>query len=304
MRLELGGSIPERKPVVLIFHANDTFNAAAYKALGYRFFDVICIAGGGGRGGNTYGQDTLHAGEYVRTFGGAGGGGGYQRLRGLLDLVPSTVAIVVGAAGADGTDSISAPTWSTSLTTDGGNGGDSSFWTPACHPTGGQGGKRSMSRSRGVSSSADGGAGGYKLTADTANQGIAGVFEPSGPNTPPSQGLWGNLYESSFTHGRATAFWEGEGGGGGPGGIESVTPGTPPTGGIVRMRGEAGGRGSFSPAYESIYGPASPAQDDLDTGASGVIPGNAGGARITIFNGSSILYGGSGKAGVVAVRLY
>jgi hypothetical protein len=42
----------------------------------------------------------------------------------------------------------------------------------------------------------------------------------------------------------------------------------------------------------------------LDTGASGVIPGNAGGARITIFNGSSILYGGSGKAGVVAVRLY
>lgn len=301
MRLELGGSIQEAKPVVLVYNANDTFDADAYKALGYRFFDVIAIAGGGGRGGNTYGEDTTHAGHYVRTFGGSGGGGGYQRLRGLLDLLPSTVDIVVGAAGTDGTDSISAPTWSTSLTTNGGNGGVSSFWDSACYATGGEGGKRSISRSIEDSSNANGGKGGFKLSSDGAAGGIAGILELSGPNTPPVQGEWGILYES--TYGPSTGFWEGQGGGGGPGGIERVDPGTPPTNGVVRMIGSNGGRGSFATRNELVYGPGTPALDDLDTGGVGVKPGKAGGARIAIFNGSSIIFGRSGEAGVVAVRL-
>src|SRR3954447_21238870 len=112
MRIELAGSLIHPVPVILRYDANDTFYPTTYTdPLGYTHFEVICIGAGGGMGG---GIDT----GSLKSFGGAGGGGGYHRVRGLLSELGTLVPIIVGLGGILGTNHASDP----SLTTDGGDG--------------------------------------------------------------------------------------------------------------------------------------------------------------------------------------
>ena len=97
MRFELAGSLIHPDPLVLKFNSNANFDVLQYIDLGYTHFEVICIGGGGGRGG---GIDTANTGTLIRSYGGAGGGGGFHRVRGLLSALPDTCPVVVGAGGA------------------------------------------------------------------------------------------------------------------------------------------------------------------------------------------------------------
>src|SRR3954468_2695321 len=139
MRLELAGSLIHPEPVVLKFTANQALDIQSYRDLGYTHFDVICIGAGGGTGG---GVDTLNTGTKVRNRGGAGGGGGFHRVHGLLSALPNSCPIVVGAGGAPGVDDTTPQ-----FTTNGADGGASSFNTTTCRASGGKGGKRAQSNS-------------------------------------------------------------------------------------------------------------------------------------------------------------
>jgi len=307
MRLELSGSINALQPIVLIFTDSGTFNAGDYQDMGYTNFDVIIIGGGGGRGGNTYGEDTEHPGSYVKTFGGEGGGGGFLRVKGLVSSLASTMDIVVGQGGAPGTDSIEAEPFDPDATTAGEDGGYSQFFggdtTTAAACRGGFGGQPSISRSRDVSTNANGGAGGYPAMGTGGAGGEAEIIAGGGGggNTPPTRGENGVLNHSLL--GSDTSDWWGGGGGGGPGGIETVTPGSPPTDGITSGLSEQGGRGSYSVNDESVYAMGGDDLTDHETGALRVVPGFGGGARITPLNHSYKVYGRSGQPGVIAIRL-
>ena len=50
------------------------------------------------------GIDTANTGTLVRSYGGAGGGGGVHRVLGLLSGLPTSCPVVVGAGGALGTE--------------------------------------------------------------------------------------------------------------------------------------------------------------------------------------------------------
>src|SRR4029077_7514783 len=133
MRLELSGTLVQPDPLVIKFNSNQNFTPQQYIDLGYTHFDVICIGAGGGMGG---GIDTANTGTLIRSYGGAGGGGGFHRVRGLLSALPATCPIVVGQGGAVGTEHASNP----ALTTNGGDGGVSTFNNNTCRASGGQGG--------------------------------------------------------------------------------------------------------------------------------------------------------------------
>lgn len=305
MRLELGGVIKPLNPIVLIFTEDGTFNAGEYQDLGYTNFEVIIIGGGGGRGGGTYGEDTEHPGEYVRTFGGEGGGGGLLRVKGLVSALAPTMAITVGQGGAPGADSIEVEPFDPDDTTAGEDGGYSQFFggdtTVGMASRGGFGGQPSISRSRDISSNANGGAGGYPAMGTGGAGGEAEIIATMGGNTPPTRGENGVLNHS--VSGTDTSDWWGGGGGGGPGGIETVTPGSPPTDGITHGRSEQGGNGSYSVNDVSVYGVGGDDLTDHETGATRVVPGFGGGGRITPLNSSYKVYGQSGQPGVVAIRL-
>lgn len=291
MRLELAGTLIVPDPLVIQFVANQDFDAEHYIDLGYTHFDVICIGAGGGRGG---GINTVNTGTLVRNFGGAGGGGGFHRIRGLLSAIPSSCPIVVGAAGAVGTEHISNP----ANTTDGADGGGSSFNTDTCRASGGKGGKRAQSNSLTVTTDADGGEGGIgdRINAGGgALGGIAGTPTDPGLGTPGIDGEDGDLFLDI-----------GKGGGGGAGGVGKFGP--PAEGGTTCNAATSGGRGSYNPADTSVYGPGdSPSHDgSSQTNSSNsdfIIPGNAGGARASALNGLPTMYGKSGDPGIVVVRL-
>ena len=111
------------------------FDTLKYKDLGYTHFEVICIGGGGGMGG---GIDTANTGTLIRSYGGAGGGGGFHRVRGLLSALPDCVQLLL----------VLVVLWELNmpvilhLTTNGGNGGASTFNGTTCRASGGKGGKR------------------------------------------------------------------------------------------------------------------------------------------------------------------
>ena len=115
MRLELAGSLILPDPLVITYISNQNFDVQKYLDLDYTHFDVICIGAGGGMGG---GIDTGSGGNAVRNYGGAGGGGGLHRVRGLLSALPSLCPVVVGVGGALGTDHTNDPVYAT----DGGDG--------------------------------------------------------------------------------------------------------------------------------------------------------------------------------------
>lgn len=283
MRIELSGTLIRPSPFVLTYTSDATFDTLSYIDLGFTNFEVICIGAGGGRGG---GIDTNNTGTLIRNFGGAGGGGGFHRIRGLLSALPNTCSVVVGSAGAPGTDHASNP----ASTTDGGDGEASTFNTNTCRASGGEGGKRAQSNSDTVSTQADGGDGGIgnrAIAGGGAVGGTAGTPSASGPGTPGTAGIDGSISNNGIV---------GKGGGGGAGGVGKY-------GGTTCNAATAGGRGSYNPGDTSVYGPGYPPSHDASSGADNIVPGNANGAKAAPLTGLPTLYGISGQNGVVVIRL-
>jgi hypothetical protein len=280
MRIQFMGPIVRLEPLALIWTADGTFSKGLYVADGYNRFDVICIGGGGGKAGFADGTDSEFPEIQIRSFGGQGGGGGLHRVRGLLSALGSSESIVVGGAGTDGTNG-TGPTPLTGVS-NGTDGGPSQFGALAA-ASGGKGGLKPETFSTILSPGSDGGEGG-QAEATTAGGGAAGgVCGTLGPFTA---GLPGD--DGTYNAGK------GEGGGGGAGGMGKYT-------GITQLPATKGGRGSYNPGDLSVYGPAGNVGND--TVAAFIVPGIASGARVYPFNRSDIVYGQSGKQGVVALLL-
>ncbi len=278
MRFELAGSLIRPDPLVLKFISNQNLDTLAYIELGYTHFDVICIGGGGGRGG---GIDTANTGTTIKNYGGAGGGGGFHRVRGLLSALPDSPAIVIGSGGVAGTDHASNP----ALTTDGADGGASTFNANTCRASGGKGGKRAQSNSDSsptFANGGDGGAGNRTIAGGGGAGGIAGTPSPTGPGTLGTKGVDGTLNNNI-----------GKGGGGGAGGVGKYD-------GTINNPATSGGRGAYNPGDTSVYGPGG---DPV-----GTKPGKASGAKASPLNGLPTVYGqsngdGNGYDGIVIIRL-
>jgi hypothetical protein len=289
MRIELAGSLVQPAPVVLKFSVDSTFDTQHYIDLGYTHFDVICIGAGGGTGG---GIDTANSGTLVRSYGGAGGGGGFHRVQGLLAALPESCPIVVGVGGALGAEHSSNP----ANTTNGSDGGYSSFNDSTCQASGGKGGRRVQSNSLTVATQADGGDGGVGdriIAGGGGIGGVAGTPTATGPGTPGTVGQDGTFFSNI-----------GKGGGGGAGGVGKYG-----SGGTTCNAATAGGRGSYNPGNTSVYGPADTPGTDPSSGSQNVVPGGASGAKAAPLNGLPTVYGQSkgerivGDPGVVIIRL-
>lgn len=284
MRIELAGSVISADPLTIRFSEDQDFDVVDYMELGYTHFDVICIGGGGGRGG---GIDTANTGSLIRNYGGEGGGGGFHRVQGLLAALPSTCPVVVGAAGTLGvehSDNVGA-------VTDGGDGGLSSFNDDTCRASGGKGGKKVLSNSATVATGANGGDGGLGDRAAAgggALGGVAGTPQDGGPGDPlGTDGADGQLFQNI-----------GQGGGGGAGGVGEYG-----SGGITHLSATAGGRGSYNPGDTTVSGPGEDPSDDVGSGAIDIKPGMASGAKAAPLNGLPTVYGQSNNPGIVVLRL-
>ncbi len=278
MRFELAGSLVRPDPQVQTFVVNGVFDTQTFIDFGYTHFEVICIGAGGGRAG---GIDTANTGTTIKNYGGEGGGGGYQRVRGLLSALPSSCPVIVGLSGSPGANHVSNP----ASTTDGGDGGYSTFNTTTCRASGGKGGKRAQSNSLTVTTQAHGGDGGIGnriIAGGGAAGGTAGTPTATGPGTPGVSGVDGTIFNNI-----------GKGGGGGAGGVGTYA-------GVTCNAGTAGGRGSYNPGDTSVYGPGGGPYNDPNVG---VIPGDASGAKAAPLNGLPTVYGKSHNQGVVIVRL-
>ena len=283
MRLELAGSLIHPDPLVIRFENNQNFDVQKYIDLGYTHFDVICIGAGGGMGG---GVDT---GSTVRNYGGAGGGGGFHRVRGLLSALPSSCPVVVGAAGAVGTSHASNP----ALTTDGGDGGASTFNGTTCRASGGKGGKHVTTASLTANPNATGGEGGdgnRSAAGGGAAGGTSGTPVDGGPGTPGQPGADGTY--------STVVYNTGKGGGGGAGGVGKYG-----SGGVTCVAATNGGRGSYNPGDTSVYGPGLVPGNDPNSGSANIVPGAASGAKASPLNKLPYVYGQSGKVGTVVIRL-
>ena len=276
MRLELAGSIVRANPVTKVLENGVPFIPQDWIDLGYTHFDVICIGGGGGHGG---GVDTANTGTLVRNYGGEGGGGGYQRIQGMLSALPSSCPIVVGASGAAGT-TVAVGT----ATSDGTDGGYSSFNGITCRASGGKGGKRAQTNAITGTSQAHGGAGGIGNTTAAGGGGLGGVCGTIG-STLSTDGEDGPIIDDI-----------GHGGGGGAGGIAKYGVAT------SYLDGSAGGNGSWNPDDVLVSGDGEDVQPDPGTGVL-VKPGRGGGANASPLNGLPYNFGQAGTPGTVVIRL-
>lgn len=290
MRFELSGSLTHPNPLVVNFFFSGNFDPHKYTEMGYTHFDVICIGGGGGMGG---GIDTANTGTQIRSYGGAGGGGGLHRVQGLLSALPPACPVVVGSGGILGTEHDSNP----GLTTDGGDGGNSSFNGTTCLASGGRGGKRVQSISLTVATLADGGEGGLGNRAAAgggAAGGVAGTPTALGPGVAGVAGVDGTWIG-----------FIGQGGGGGAGGVGKYGGG-----GTTCNAATPGGQGSYNPSDTSVYGPSGVPSTDPASGSLSVVPGFASGAKASPVNGLPVVYGRSkgsrvvSDPGIVVIRLY
>jgi hypothetical protein len=306
MRFALAGSIPEPKPLILKYTADAFIDIPTYIDLGYTNFDAIVIGAGGGRGGGYDGADFNTPANKLRGYGGEGGGGGFHRVKGLLASLDDTISILVGQPGANGTDLLTDSTVEYNIaTTDGGFGGYSSFNGYSCIASGGNGGKRVYSATLDISLGCDGGDGGLGGISEHGwggPHGTAGTFADLGPE-PGTPGEDGPLFYGPFeyTVGFVTAAGLiGKGGGGGAGGMGLYVTGDT---GANRLRATAGGRGSYDPSDESVFGLGGPPGHDPNSNTDEVVPGYASGARVTPLDGTNTVYGKSGQTGVVVLRL-
>lgn len=283
MRLELAGVISRADPQTLIFESSDDFDVAGYLALGYTAIDVICIGGGGGRGG---GVDTAGTGTLIRTYGGEGGGGGYHRVQGDLSELPDTCPVVVGAAGALGTEHVSNP----ASTTDGSDGSYSSFNGTFCCASGGKGGKRAQTATTTANPLADGGDGGIGNRTAVGGGAIGGhCGDPDDDPSTSIDGEDGTIIDNI-----------GHGGGGGAGGISRY--GDDPETTEAYLEATAGGHGSWTPDDLLVAGDA----EDPQAGSTNIDnskPGRGGGATAKPLSGLPYNYGQAGVPGAVVIYL-
>ena len=288
MRINFAGSLLKLNPLVLVYEANDTFVKAAYVSAGYRNYEAIAIGAGGGRGGNYFGADWMDDSRTIHCYGGMGGGGGFHRIRGVLSALPSSVNVVIGGPGAQGTDRlIDSPVEYDISTTDGGDGGTSHFNHPACVASGGKGGKRVYTATLSVDPYSDGGDGGSGASSSAGGGGVGGIAQIV--TTPP-------LPELPVNGGAGTLVGGvGKGGGGGAGGVGLMT--TPVT---VQRTPTIGGKGAYNASDQSVYDYGGPI--GTDSGLL-IVPGFGGGARTTPLTDSTKAYGRSGEQGVVVLRL-
>jgi hypothetical protein len=283
MRINFAGSLTKLKPIVLVYDADAIFSKADYVTLGYTVFEVICIAGGGGRGGNYFGEDFNDSSKTLKVYGGMGGGGGYHRIKGTLAALPSSTNIVVGGAGTQGTDLLTDSTDEYDIsTTDGGDGGNSHFNNPTCIASGGKGGKRVYSATLDIDPNCSGGDGGSGASSAAGGGGLGAV---AGTLTvPPELPGVGTLLGGV-----------GKGGGGGAGGLGLTAPSI-----TTRIEATNGEKGSYNSVDQSVFDVGGSVS--LDTGLL-IVPGWGGGARTTPLNGSNLVYGRSGAPGAVVLRL-
>lgn len=256
MRLALSGFGGPLVPLFLKLPNGIPFLKAAYVAMGYTDFDVICIGGAGGRGGGAIPNAPFPAGAWQLVSGGGGGGGGLQRVKGLLLGLPASVPVVVGAAGATGTYNVTPNT--VAGITDGGDGGVSSFNGATCQASGGKGGKGVASISTVTNTGGNGGAGGIGGSAVAGGGAAGGVA--TNPSTDGADGGWDGAI--------------GIGGGGGAGGsaTHSGGAGSSSFGPYIGIGGN-GGDGAYSLADTSFSCPGGAGQNTS--------PGSGGGARST-----------------------
>lgn len=329
IRFELSGTmapsseppipVPSNPPRgVLTYHVDTVDKTLAVKVLmdaGYTAFDVITIGGGGGTGGPMDGVAPPNNGaapptgnSLLKLFGGAGGGGGIQRVRGLLADLPDTVTITVGDGGNRGTPGSNAAT-----STDGQDGGASTFNGTTCQASGGKGGHKAtgplympnggLAPSPTHGDGGDGGLGGTTVAGGGGHGALAGV-----PNTnPPAAipGAWDPV----------TGIGGGGGGGGGGQGIEVAndTPKADGTGAIFGTTSAAspGAGGAFNANDNSVYAPGGLATIDPNNLAlaESSYGGFGGGATAGPINGLSASYGdsavgfGKGDPGVVVIAV-
>lgn len=284
MRLEFGGGINQPEPLTLVFRTSNTFDTSDYIDLGYSHYDITCIGAGGGRGAS------IDNGRVdvvpIRAYGGAGGGGGYHRVRGLLSSLPDSCAIVVGEKGSEGT-------WEES-DGEGEAGGYSSFNSTTCRASGGLGGK-GFEEDLGISSpsTADGGAGGIGNSITAGGGGAGGEAGTSSP-TPTSSNV-GTPGENGLLNENV-----GKGGGGGAGGVGVYEEYAESTSDFASLKASAGGSGSYGDS--SVSSPGGFPSDDfeLDPGVT-IVPGVAGGARVSYLGAAD--FGKSGEDGIVVIRL-
>lgn len=314
-----GPANPSSPPaLVLTYNADATLDVKSYMDQGYTRFDVICIGAAGGPGGGVnqpYNSANFVYGYSNISYGGAGGGGGSQRIKGYLGALPDSVPIVVGAGGAtggvyttDGPSGIAAGTPPPGIT-DGGDGGASSFNGTSCRASGGKGGKKVNSleppNAPFTNLTNNGGAGGTGGTTVAGGGGTGGipaqVATPFNPAVPATPGSWDPN----------TMIGSGGGGGGGGGSYKNSA-----TGSITRATATAGAGGSFNATDLAQYSPGGNAlSGTVATGETSDISGYGGGAKAQALNGLGTTYGDSGplalspstqvagKKGVVIVRL-
>jgi hypothetical protein len=278
MRIELAGYLIRPDPIVIRLGDSERagFNILGYLEDGYTDFEVICIGGAGGQGG---GIDSQGTGNLIRSYGGAGGGGGFHRVRGLLSILPTLVPIVVGKGGIMGADHPNDP----NQTTDGGDGGYTSFNGATCLASGGKGGKRVQTNDISAPIYADGGEGGVGNRSISGGGGLGG--------TAPAPGVAGTAGRDGILGFNNV----GQGGGGGAGGLGRYGMGT-------ILYATAGGKGSYNPSNLSVFGPGLPPVAQIQ-------PGGASGATASPLNGLPTVYGQSNGSrlaagsGIIIVRL-
>lgn len=313
----------------------EPFVKAEYVAQGFTNFDVWCIGAAGGNGGT-------YPNAQATNLGGGGGGGGLHHVSGLLADLPDSCDVVVGEAGADGSDSNGAnpmlptivdgeiatpleltPNPAYTPETSGVDGGGSSFGD-ICMASGGQGGWIPAMDAlvvaydygpddynewhRRITSGmlgGNGGTGGIGGTMDVGGGGLGGVS------------FWDQECElprvkRGYTK-PADGVWDsdtgiGGGGGGGAGGTyiaRNASEGdfSNTQYSVAQKIAADGAKGSFYFGDTSMFGIGEKSAILLPTTAPRVKPGHGGGARINRAHPYGSPAPGSNPNGAVFLRI-
>lgn len=249
MRLALSGYGGPTSPMVLSLQNGVPFVKADYVAQGFTNYTVYCIGASGGRGGDAR-YENANANLWRFYYGGGGGGGGLHKVSGLLSSLPASCPVVVGTKGADGANGGTNP----AASTDGSDGGASSFNTNTAKASGGKGGKRVFSVTLTESSGANGGVGGIGGTTVAGGGvagGVAGTLDSSGnmsvANSPGAVGTFNGITGSGGgggagpVRGRVLGSW-------GPDPGDPNNPSGSPVGGYIyaTIDGSLGGDGAYT----------------------------------------------------------
>lgn len=280
MRLALGGGVGSLEPLVLTLSTGN-FAKAEYVALGYTYYDVLCVGAAGGFGGGLWNPGTVPSDACQ---GGSPGGGGSHRVQGQLASLASLVPVVVGAAGADAANTNNVRSIAGLVV--GGDGGASTFNTNTCKASGGKGGAVPIVAGSYFAGGL-GGRGGIGNSSVAGGGGLGGTRDGSNNNFPGSDGTWTGII--------------GSGGGGGNGGYGF------PTAGVASQHGSVGGRGSYNLNDSIFSGFAGAVGPMLINKFPDICGGPGGGAKATDFTGLNTVYGSRAEGcvpdGLVLVRL-